>query len=114
MIEQSLPRGPEGSPILFVIPKRKGVDIEKLTEANRNALLEDMEKFKFDIIYAVNAGGDSLTGGVDFHNDPALGRDRQMVYISKAHYLFSNRSAPAFDLNTSKHPCLSHYGRTLL
>lgn len=79
-IEASLPRDAHGSPYLFVVPHRDG-SVEHVTAQNRLALVKDIEQMEFDFIFGVDAGGDSLTGGIDWEKHPALGRDRQMLSV---------------------------------
>lgn len=78
MLEQSLPRGPEGSPLLFVVPKKTG-KIEEVSRENQQSLLQSLQKVAPDFVIGVDNGGDSLTGGIDFESDPELGRDRQVL-----------------------------------
>jgi len=80
-IEQSLPRGPEDSPLLFVIPFTSGSDLDDVFERNKQALLDGIKGLNFDFIFGVDTGGDSLTGGIDWTDHPALGRDRQMLAL---------------------------------
>jgi len=80
-IEQSLPQDGEGSPFLFVVPHREGGSIHEITQRNKHALKHIVEMEKWDLIIGVDAGGDSLTGGIDFKAHPALGRDRQMLTV---------------------------------
>ncbi|EOD39466.1 hypothetical protein EMIHUDRAFT_199930 [Emiliania huxleyi CCMP1516] len=78
-LEQSLPRGAEGSPFLLVVPEDgKGPSsVEEVTRANTGAITSSLARLRVDAILAVDLGGDSLTGGVDFASDPECGRDRQ-------------------------------------
>jgi hypothetical protein len=48
---------------------------------NKLSLLEDIKQLQFDYIFGVDTGGDSLTGGIDWHDHPSLGRDRQMLAL---------------------------------
>jgi ubiquitin len=79
MLEQSIPRGQEDSPVLFVVPKKTG-DITDVTRENQAAFLEGLQTLAPDFVVGVDNGGDSLTGGIDFADgDPELGRDRQVL-----------------------------------
>jgi len=79
-IEESLPRSSNGSPYIFMVPFREG-NIQDTTKKNKEALVSDITEMKFDFIFGVDAGGDSLTGGIDWKLHPSLGRDRQMLTI---------------------------------
>lgn len=85
-IEQSLPRGPEGSPLLFVVPRdgKSGGTVEEITAANSAAIGESLARLRVDTVLAVDFGGDSLTGGIDFTGDPECGRDRQVLHALRA------------------------------
>mmetsp|Transcript_35519 Transcript_35519/g.82942 ORF Transcript_35519/g.82942 Transcript_35519/m.82942 type:complete len:311 (-) Transcript_35519:187-1119(-) len=81
-LECSVPRGAEGSPLIFVVP-RTGKDegtVEQITAYNTAAMLESLERLRLDQVLAVDLGGDSLTGGADFERDAELGRDRQVLH----------------------------------
>ena len=74
LLEQSVPRGPEGSPLLFVVP-HGGVrggdqvtedDVARLTAANSAAVHEALRALRVSEVLAVDCGGDVLTGGLDF------------------------------------------------
>ena len=62
------PRGPEGAPFLFVVPKdgKSGLSIEEVTKANGDAIASALKALRVDQALAVDLGGDSLTGGLDF------------------------------------------------
>lgn len=82
IIEQSLPRGAQGCPLIFFVDKNiEGDTPATLTERNRSKLLPQIEALGFDTIIGVDAGGDSVTGGVDWQESPAFGRDRQMLAV---------------------------------
>ena len=87
-IEQSLPRGAEGSPLLFVIPRngkgRPPPALADVTAANSAALATALAEVRPDRVVGVDLGGDSLTGGVDFESDPECGRDRQVLHALRA------------------------------
>uniref|UniRef100_A0A6V2MKT9 Uncharacterized protein n=1 Tax=Emiliania huxleyi TaxID=2903 RepID=A0A6V2MKT9_EMIHU len=106
-LEQSLPRGaegvasgspgrlaschrppcrPAGSPFLLVVPEDgKGPSsVEEVTRANTGAITSSLARLRVDAILAVDLGGDSLTGGVDFASDPECGRDRQVLHALRA------------------------------
>ena len=87
LLEQSVPRGPEGSPLLFVVP-HGGVrggdqvtedDVARLTAANSAAVHEALRALRVSEVLAVDCGGDVLTGGLDFATHVELGRDRQVL-----------------------------------
>jgi len=80
-IECSLPRGQEHSPLIFIVPQNKGNDIGQVFQHNKSSLLPDLALMGFDFIFGVDTGGDSLTGGIDWHDHPAMGRDRQILAI---------------------------------
>ena len=70
-LENSVPRGPDGSPLLFIVP-RKGSDgaiLEEVTAENKEAICGAISALRLDYIIAVDLGGDSLTGGVDFDGE---------------------------------------------
>jgi len=79
-IDCSLPRGPEGSPLIFIIKEDSG-DPREVFDRNKSAILSDLNEMHFDYIFGIDTGGDSLTGGIDWKDHPSLGRDRQMLAI---------------------------------
>ncbi|KAL1524748.1 hypothetical protein AB1Y20_019631 [Prymnesium parvum] len=85
-LEQSLPRCSEGSPFVFVVPHdgRDGMSLEEATKKNTRALCESLEALRVDSVVGVDLGGDSLTGGFDFHGDAEFGRDRQVLHALRA------------------------------
>lgn len=100
LTEQSLPAGPfvsggegwdgvEGSdlvsPILCVVPCKTG-NPDECTVTNKGALVPELQSLGFDWVVGIDAGGDSLTGGIDFQagGSPELGRDRQMLHVLSA------------------------------
>jgi len=87
VLEQSVPRGPEGSPLLFVVPHggsnvqgATADDVPRLTAANSAAIHGALRALRVSEILAVDCGGDVLTGGLDFAGDVELGRDRQVLH----------------------------------
>ena len=77
-LELSIPRGVDGSPLLFVVPRHTGPVAEASAE-NQVALCGALRAMRIDSVVAVDLGGDSLTGGIDFKgSDPEMGRDRQV------------------------------------
>merc|ERR1719473_1095520 len=62
------PRGPEGAPFLFIVPKdgKSGLTLEEVTKANCDAISAALKALRIDEVIAVDLGGDSLTGGIDF------------------------------------------------
>ena len=67
-LEQSVPRGADGSPFLFTIPKdgRDASSIEEMSALNTAALSGALAALRVDQVLAVDLGGDSLSGGLDF------------------------------------------------
>mmetsp|Transcript_48273 Transcript_48273/g.151723 ORF Transcript_48273/g.151723 Transcript_48273/m.151723 type:complete len:328 (+) Transcript_48273:65-1048(+) len=86
LIEQSLPRGPDGSPYMFVVPRdgKNGGSVEAATAENSAALAGSLEALRVETVLAVDLGGDSLTGGIDFATHVELGRDRQVLHALRA------------------------------
>ena len=70
-LEQSVPRGADGSPFLFVLPKdgRDASSIEEMSALNTAALSGALAALRVDQVLAVDLGGDSLSGGRDFHRE---------------------------------------------
>jgi len=79
-----------GCPLLFVVPEKtipeilerqvtKREAIQSMTERNTQAILGAVRAVSPDVIFAVDCGGDSLTGGIDFQGDVECGRDRQVL-----------------------------------
>ena len=86
LLEQSLPRAVNGSPFLLVVPHKEfgasplpTASVEELTAANETALLDALTAIAPEMIFAVDCGGDAITGGVDFCGDVECGRDRQVM-----------------------------------
>lgn len=83
LLEQSVPRGPQGSPFLIEIKGHKQVqsseDVEKLTLENTCRIEKVLDHLKIDLLFGVDCGGDSLTGGKDFQYDIVTGRDQQVI-----------------------------------
>lgn len=77
-LELSCPRGPEGSPLLFVVPGRRG-EIERITAENLAAVVPALGAVSPDLIVGVDCGGDSVTGGIDWRGSPEAGRDMQVL-----------------------------------
>ena len=85
-LEQSVPRGMEGSPFLVTVP-RSGKDdgtVEELSSANTAAIGGALTALHVDQVLAIDLGGDSLTGGRDFARDAELGRDRQVLHALRS------------------------------
>jgi len=80
-IDCSLPRGDEGSPLLFIVKENSGKNHKEVYERNKSAIISDINDMRFDYVFGIDTGGDSLTGGIDWKDHPALGRDRQMLAI---------------------------------
>jgi len=84
-IEQSVPRGEGGSPFLLELKGHKGIDTdEKLreqTETNCSRIDQALNHLQIDLVFGVDCGGDSLTGGKDHAPGMILsGRDQQVLY----------------------------------
>lgn len=72
----SLPRGPDGCPLVFVVDKQ-GRD--------KALLQQEAASLRFDVIVGVDTGGDSLTGGNDFAESKVCnGRDAQVLDVCSA------------------------------
>ena len=74
-IDAAVPQG-ELSPLLVRIPR-----VEKGAKADENVLREiasELRTLGFDAVVGVDAGGDSLTGGIDHAGDPSTGVDQMM------------------------------------
>jgi len=86
-LELSVPRGDDGSPLLFIVPKdgKSGIPLEDVTTTNSAAIGEALRTLGTTSVVAVDLGGDSLTGGVDFAGGNAeFGRDRQVLRALEA------------------------------
>lgn len=73
--------------LLLVVPKdgTSGLSLDEVTSANTAAMCESLKALKVDQIIAVDLGGDSLTGGVDFEGGSfEFGRDRQVLHALAA------------------------------
>eukprot|EP01083_Nonionella_stella_P013739 38646_1 len=87
-------------PYLIAVPiKRFSSEINNIglaTMVNNEALSECFNYLNVDLIIGIDNGGDSLTCGIDYSNDPELARDRQVLYAMKhnkyntpyIHYVF--------------------------
>jgi Protein of unknown function (DUF1152) len=69
LIEQSIPRGPDGCPFVLCLGD---------TQADRQTLQEEIESFAFDIVVAVDTGGDAVS---DAPESGMEGRDKQMLRV---------------------------------
>lgn len=88
-------------PYLFAVPIKKFSDeinnISLATVINNSVLSESFNHLKLDLIIGIDNGGDSLTCGIDYHNDPKLARDIQVLHSMKnnlynipyIHYVFA-------------------------
>jgi hypothetical protein len=86
-LELSVPRGTDGSPLLFIIPGdgKSGGTLEEVTTANCAAVSGALKALRTSQVIAVDLGGDSLTGGLDFAGgSPEFGRDRQVMHALAA------------------------------
>ena len=86
-LEQSVPRGPEGSPLLVVVPRKSGA-LEEVSAVNCDSIHAALRRLKVDAIVCVDCGGDSLTGGRNFIVHPELGRDRQVLRACRESGIF--------------------------
>jgi hypothetical protein len=66
LIDQSVPRGPEGCPFIFLLPDR----------ADAAIVARELFALEFDTVLAVDTGGDSITG-----NPTGGGRDKRMLRV---------------------------------
>ncbi len=80
LLEESCPRGDEGSPYVIRLPAKggQGLSVAEVTTANSRAVHDSLQFLRVDRVFAVDCGGDGLTGGVDFAESVELGRDRQV------------------------------------
>lgn len=85
LIDASVPQGPHGSPLVLRIPyiAKSG---QAMCDADRNAIEETLRSIGlavaslgFDAVIGVDAGGDSVTGGIDHDGDPTLGTDQMTL-----------------------------------
>ena len=74
-------------PYLFAVPVKKFSDqinnIKLATVINNEVMSESYKHLDLDLIIGIDNGGDSLTCGIDYTNDPELARDRQVLYSMK-------------------------------
>jgi hypothetical protein len=52
--------------------------VDAVTDRNCELLNEGWDQQGFDLIVAIDNGGDSVSGGIDFKHDPRLARDMQV------------------------------------
>lgn len=81
-LELGCPRGPEGSPLIFVLPAHSK-DLEERTAENVDAVVSALQSLHVDLVVGVDCGGDSISGGVDWQGSPEAGRDMQMLHCLK-------------------------------
>eukprot|EP01079_Euglenida_sp_SAG-EU17-18_P003285 gene3285-626_t len=88
LIDQCLPEGPSQCPYTMHIMSRETSalrqpqpPVEDCTASNVASLVPSIQALDLAAIIGVDAGGDSLSGGVDWKHDPALGRDRQAMAV---------------------------------
>ncbi|KAJ9457573.1 hypothetical protein DIPPA_29198 [Diplonema papillatum] len=81
-IDQSIPKGPHGCPFILIVPRvEPGGTVE---ENELKHLAAEIRALQFvDAIIGVDAGGDSLTGGIDHHGDPSTGVDQMCLRALK-------------------------------
>eukprot|EP01084_Bolivina_argentea_P255389 429533_1 len=87
-------------PYLLAVPIKQFSDqinnINLATLVNNEAMSESYKYLNIDLIIGIDNGGDSLTCGIDYKNDPEMARDRQVLYSMKnnkynipyIHYVF--------------------------
>jgi len=82
-LEQTVPRGDEGSPLLVEVKGNGGVktsaDVRTLIDENYKRIKRAFDYLEIDLVFGVDCGGDSLTGGKDFVVDIRTGRDQQVL-----------------------------------
>jgi len=76
-IEESLPRGTDSCPFIFSLPTKHNL------KTNSEDLIPEIQSLGVDIIFGIDMGGDSISGGIDHPGDAALGRDMQFKVICK-------------------------------
>jgi len=76
-LSQSVPRHPNGSPYLLVLPT-ESKDPTIATQENQDAMKKVFRNLKADVIIGIDTGGDCITGGMDWEGSAELGRDVQM------------------------------------
>mmetsp|Transcript_32121 Transcript_32121/g.41182 ORF Transcript_32121/g.41182 Transcript_32121/m.41182 type:complete len:380 (+) Transcript_32121:170-1309(+) len=83
LLEQSVPRGADSSPLLFELKGHKNVEteaaVEELVAENTRRLHAALDHLGVDLVICVDSGGDSLTGGVDWKCNVITGRDQQVI-----------------------------------
>lgn len=85
-IDAAVPQGPHESPLVFKVPRiPKGATAEEMAAAEVElvALGGEIASLGFDAVVGVDAGGDSLTGGIDHCGDPSAGVDQMMLRALK-------------------------------
>jgi len=76
-LSQSVPRHPNGSPYILVLPSAsKNPAIA--TRENEEGMINAFKTLKADLIIGVDTGGDCITGGMDWKDSVELARDVQM------------------------------------
>lgn len=81
------PRGDEGSPLLIVVPRdgKSKLPLAQVTSENVAAIGDALDHLRVDCVLAVDLGGDSLTGGIDYEGGSfEFGRDRQVLHALAA------------------------------
>ena len=75
-------------PLLSVVMERKLSDkwrtVEAVTKHNVSHLVEAWSGQSIDLVIAIDNGGDSITGGVDYHDSVRLARDVQVRHALEA------------------------------
>jgi len=123
LLEQSVPRGAKNSPLLIFIKGSKNVkteeDVKALTETNERTFQLVLDSLQVDVVFGIDCGGDSLTGGKDFTFDPQTGRDQQVLLALKnyqqSHFGFQFIHlvlGPGCDAETSESDMIKEVWRT--
>lgn len=81
--EQSLPERTDGGPFVILTASDEEDDVAELQRRNATLIqeIDEIMGSEKGIIIGVDAGGDSLSGGIDHSGDIGTGRDRQMLAV---------------------------------
>jgi len=97
LLEQSVPRGEKGSPLLIEVKGPKGIttqdQVGEMTALNTARFEKTLSYLAADLVIGIDCGGDSLTGGKDFSLDVITGRDQQVLYALRTY----KHNHPDFD-----------------
>jgi len=78
LIEESLPRTTDGSPFVISLPTKLNLAL------NTETLVPEIQSLGCTVIFGIDMGGDSISGGIDHPGDASLGRDMQFKVICDA------------------------------